>query len=123
MAGFGFPRSIFLSKDEKTACSSSGRTHTTTGQTALRDADQSPRVDILLSGGDRLLLSPLLTCSSSRHDVDILFTCFPRNSVHRTASLTGLLSVGFFHYSRHPTLQLFVLITGCNFYNDLTAGK
>lgn len=63
LAGVGFPCSVFLPEDEKTARSSS-RTHTNTGRSALRDADQTPRVDILLPGGDRLLLCPPLTCSS-----------------------------------------------------------
>lgn len=68
--GFGFPHSVSLPEDERTACSSSG-SQTTTGRTALRDADKSPRVDILLPGGDGLLLSsPLLCRASKRHDVN-----------------------------------------------------
>lgn len=58
-----FHKVFFSQMMKKTACSS-GRSQTTTGQTALRDADQSPRVDILLPRGDGLLLFSLLTCSS-----------------------------------------------------------
>ena len=54
---------FLLSDDEKTA-RSGGRSRTTAGPRALRDADQTPGVDILLSGGDGLLLSTVLARSS-----------------------------------------------------------
>ena len=65
--GFRVSLTVFVSpRMRRQACrsSSGSRTHTTPGHTALRDADQSPRVDILLPGGDGGL-SPLLTCSSN----------------------------------------------------------
>lgn len=64
LAGLGFLRSAVQSKDERPACDSSV-TPATRGQTALRDADRSPRVEIPLPGGDRLLSSPALTCSAT----------------------------------------------------------
>lgn len=79
LTGVGFLRSVFLPEDEKSARSS--RTHT--GQTALRDADQSPRVGIPLPGGDCLLLCPPLTCSSVAPPGTTMVTFFFNMSICR----------------------------------------
>lgn len=104
--------SVFVSlRMRRQACrSSSGRrTHTTTpGQTALRDADQSPRVDILLPGGDGGL-SPLLTCSSN---VTMLtfYSLVPHTS--RYINLRDCWLSFFPQSHRTSNAGLFVLTTG-----------
>lgn len=84
------------------ACDSS-LTPATTGQTALRDADRSPRVEIPLPGGDRLLPSPPLTCSATMLTLRLLATRESRWSNYTSARLSGVpdirrWTVGLFYH-------------------------
>lgn len=88
----------------------------------LRDAEQSPRVAILLPGGDGLLLSPLPTRSSllSPHIIMLVFL-FDRHQCIKLRLYSDYFSFFFFfcHCTGLPTLDSLHLATAATMIRGL----